>query len=113
MTFRPLLISMLLFVNSIVISQQSHTVIFRIQIGTSAKMPDENSKFKKDFTVAEGVRLEDGLIRVYVGSFETYNEAKLQLQAAKDKGYPTAYVVAFHEGKRISVDKAIDIIYGD
>lgn len=103
-----------LFQSILFLKAQSPTMpLFRIQIGTASKMPDEQSKFKKDFAEAEGVRLDDGMIRVYVGTFDTYHEAKEKLASVKEKGYETAYVVAFYKGKRISVDEAITIIYGD
>jgi len=94
-------------------SQEEHHVVFRIQLGTASKMPDNNSLFKKHFSDAEGVMLEDSIIRIYTGNYETYNEAKEHLPAVKEKGYKYAYVVAFHKGKRITVDEAMQIIYGD
>lgn len=94
-------------------SQDNHEVVFRIQLGISTKMPDENSIFKKHYTDIEGVELEDGKIRVYTGKYETYNEALEGLDNAHAKGYKYAVVVGFHKGKRVSIDKALNIIYGD
>jgi hypothetical protein len=50
---------------------------------------------------------------VYTGKYETYNEALEGLDDAQAKGYKYAVVVGFHNGKRVSVDKALNIIYGD
>ncbi len=112
-TLTAFLLSLFLFcVSSSLFAQEKREVIFRVQIGTAGKMPDENSKFKKDYADAEGVRLDDGMIRVYVGKYETYHEAKERLAEVTTK-YPTAYVVGFYKGDRITVDKAMEIIYGD
>jgi len=93
--------------------QDNHIVVFRIQLGTATKMPDNNSLFKKHFADAEGVMLEDSMIRIYTGKYETFHEAEEILPAVKAKGYKFAYIVAFHKGKRITVDEAMQIIYGD
>jgi hypothetical protein len=103
----------LLFAFLVSFSQDNHTVVFRIQLGTATKMPDNNSPFRKHFADVEGVMLEDSIIRVYTGKYETYNEAREVLPAVQAKGYKFAYVVAFHKGKRITVDEAMQIIYGD
>ena len=98
---------------SMAYSQENYEVVFRIQLGISTKMPDEHSIFRKHYTDIEGVELEDGKIRVYTGKYETYNEALEGLDDAQAKGYKYAVVVGFHNGKRVSVDKALNIIYGD
>jgi hypothetical protein len=105
-----------LFISGTIINnycQEDNTVVFRIQLGTSIKFPDAGSPFRKDFPDVEGIKLEDGVIRVYTGKFETYNEAKEYLPQVQEKGYKYAYVVAFYKGKRITVDEAIQLIYGD
>lgn len=93
--------------------QDNQQVVFRIQLGVATKMPDSASIFRKDFEDIEGIELEDGKIRVYTGKFETYHEASEFLESVKAKGYKYATVVAFYKGKRISTDKAMEIIYGD
>ncbi len=97
----------------LVVAQGGNSVIFRIQLGMSSKMPDESSIFRKHFSDIEGIELEDGKIRVFTGKYETFHKAESQLEAVKSKGYKYATIVAFHKGKRISTDKAMEIIYGD
>ena len=41
------------------------------------------------------------------GATSGYDEAKKLLQEAKSKGYETAYLVAFKDGKSINVQDAI------
>ena len=41
------------------------------------------------------------------GATSNYDEAKNLLQEAKDKGYATAYLIAFKDGKSISIQDAI------
>ena len=80
------------------VAQGNNSVIFRIQLGMSSKMPDESSIFRKHFGDIEGIELEDGKIRVFTGKFETFHEAESQLEAVKSKGYKYATIVAFYKG---------------
>lgn len=93
--------------------QDQRIVTFKIQLAALPQAPKPASKIFADFPKAESIDLKDGMIRVYTGHFETYQEAKFELDSVKHKGYPTAYIVGFHQNKRISVDEAMEIIYGD
>ena len=41
------------------------------------------------------------------GETSKYEEAKKLLQEAKSKGYPSAFLIAFKNGKRIDVKEAL------
>jgi hypothetical protein len=112
MNFLSLLLSaLILSLQSIPDIQEQQKVVFRIQLGTATKMPDAGSKAVKDFPDVEGIKLEDGVIRLYTGKYETFSETEDHVKLAISKGYKYAAVVAFYKGKRISVDKALEIIY--
>jgi N-acetylmuramoyl-L-alanine amidase len=51
---------------------------------------------------------DNGTLYKYMyGEANNYNEAKLNLAEAKAKGFESAYLVAFKDGKKISIQDAI------
>ena len=48
-----------------------------------------------------------GLYKYTYGSTSDYQTAKMNLQEAKDKGFTTAYLIAFKDGIRIDIKDAI------
>mgnify|MGYP005752382341 CR=1 FL=1 len=44
---------------------------------------------------------------VTAGSFEEYNEAAFYKDQVKEKGYKDAFIVAFRDNDRISVEEAL------
>jgi N-acetylmuramoyl-L-alanine amidase len=86
----------------------SKQIVFRVQIETSEKkIPTTAEKFK-GLDVYE--YLQDNLYKYAVGSFindfKGANNFKTQL---KEKGYYHAFVVAFQNGQRINLEKAIKL----
>ena len=51
-----------------------------------------------------------GLFRYTFGRASNFDEASVIKQELKTKGYPDAFVVAFMEGKRISVGEATRLL---
>lgn len=51
---------------------------------------------------------DTSLIKYYYGETQNYQEARELQQKARDKGYTESYVVAFHNGKKISVQEALN-----
>jgi N-acetylmuramoyl-L-alanine amidase len=45
--------------------------------------------------------------KYYYGSTPNYSESKQLLEEAKAKGFTSAFVVAFKDGKKISVQEAL------
>lgn len=81
-------------------------VVFRVQIETSgSKIPASSSKFK-GLTVFE--YFQDALYKyttgVYINDFKSANALKNEL---RENGFANAFVVAFYNGERISLDEAL------
>lgn len=83
-------------------------VVFRVQIETSeTKVPLTSSRFK-------GVQVyeyqQDKLYKYTSGSFENdYEAANKHKNEMREKGFQHAFVVAFQNGERIALDKAIKL----
>lgn len=80
--------------------------IFKVQIAAGSKKIEPKPY---NFKGLKGISREksDGLYKYYFGYTSDYNEAQnLQLEAKK-KGYKDSYLVAFKDGKRISLEKAL------
>jgi N-acetylmuramoyl-L-alanine amidase len=83
-------------------------VIFKVQISSSPKKIELKPE---NFNGVEGVGLYEagGLYRYIVGVERNMTEAnRLQLQM-RAKGFKDAFIVAFSDGKRISISKAINL----
>ena len=81
-------------------------VVFKVQISASGKSLEtvpENFKGLTNITKDAG----SAVIKYYYGSTGSYDEAKALLVTAKEKGYTSAFVVAFKEGKKITVQEAL------
>jgi N-acetylmuramoyl-L-alanine amidase len=83
-------------------------VVFRVQIETSStKITSTSSRFK-GFQVYEYI--QDNLYKYTVGSFvgdyKSANEYKAKM---KEEGFVNAFVVAFLNGERINLEKAIKL----
>ncbi len=87
---------------------QDDKVTFRVQIETSeTKVPLNSSRFK-------GVQVweyqQDKLFKYTAGTFENdYEGASKFKNEMREKGFQYAFVVAFLNGERISLDKAIKL----
>lgn len=80
-------------------------LVFRIQIGFFKKeLPEEH--FDGIFPLASE-QIDNTYFRYIAGSFPTYEAAKRSLQKINDKGYTDAFVVAYFNGKKISISEAL------
>jgi N-acetylmuramoyl-L-alanine amidase len=83
-------------------------VIFKVQIATSSKkieLKPENFNGVKDVTIYEA----GGLYRYTVGKEKNMTDAnRLQVQL-RANGFKDAFVVAFSDGKRVSISKALQL----
>jgi N-acetylmuramoyl-L-alanine amidase len=90
------------------VAVQDDKVTFRVQIETSeTKVPLNSSRFK-------GVQVweyqQDKLFKYTAGTFENdYEGASKYKNEMREKGFQYAFVVAFLNGERISLDKAIKL----
>lgn len=81
-------------------------VVFKVQISASNRdLPTKPSNFKglKDISKVK----EGSLIKYFYGNASSYEGAEKLLEVAKDKGFGSAYIVAFRNGNLISVREAL------
>ncbi|WP_244199291.1 N-acetylmuramoyl-L-alanine amidase family protein [Flavobacterium psychrolimnae] len=86
---------------------QNSEVIFKVQFAAGNKNIELNpSNFKGLKNVS--VRTNNGSFYKYAyGATSDYNVAKQNLKEVKSKGYSSAYIIAFSDGKNISVEEAL------
>ena len=81
-------------------------IIFKVQLSASSKklnlIPSNFKGLKNTSSL-----YSNGLYKYMYGGTSSYEEAKKLLQEAKSKGYETAYLVAFKDGKNINIQDAI------
>lgn len=81
-------------------------VHFKVQLSASSKKLD---LVPSNFNGLNQISMSsDGAIYRYMyGQTPNYNEAKKLLQEAKSKGYTTAFLIAYKDGKKVSIQEAI------
>jgi len=89
------------------VSEPSTGIIFKVQISASAKklnLVSSNFRGLKNISVTT----DNGSLYKYMyGETSDYEVAKENLAEAKSKGFDTAYLVAFKDGKKITVQEAL------
>ncbi len=81
-------------------------VTFKVQLAASSKKLDpkpSNFKGLKDVVRDK----EGGLFKYYYGETSDYNKIKVMKTYAKQKGYPSAYIVAFKKGKKLNLSEVL------
>ncbi len=81
-------------------------VIYRVQIaasGTDLETTPSNFNGLSNVSKIQSAKL----FKYYYGETGSYDTAKALQAEARDKGYPTAYVVPFLNGKVITMDEAL------
>ncbi len=82
------------------------TVVYKVQIAAGSRKIDTkpyNFKQLEDISYEK----ENNLYKYYYGSSTNYNKILEMENVAKLKGYKSSFIVAFKEGKRISVSEAL------
>ncbi|PJJ08218.1 N-acetylmuramoyl-L-alanine amidase [Flavobacterium sp. 1] len=80
--------------------------IFKIQLAASKNklaLQPKNFKGLKDVSSV----YEDNVYKYFYGETSDYENAKNQLKVVKSKGYDSAFLIAFKNGKKISIQEAI------
>ncbi len=86
-------------------SNDTATVIFRVQlISSEKKIPINSDKFKGIENISE--LADRGMYKYLCGNFARPEESYRRQTEMRKQGFPDAFVVAFKEGKRISMDEA-------
>ena len=91
---------------NVVNNKDTANIIFKVQLSASSKkleLTPSNFKGLKDISIESGTNL----YKYMYGETADYNDAKKLLQEAKSKGYDSAYLIAFKNGEKISVQDAI------
>ena len=81
-------------------------IIFKVQLSASSKnleLVPSNFKGLQNITSL----FENGLYKYMYGSTSSQETAKILLQEAKSKGFTSAYLIAFKDGKSINIQDAI------
>lgn len=81
-------------------------IVFKVQLSASSKKIEP---VPSNFNGLDNISyINSGTLYKYMyGQTSSYNEAKKLLQEAKAKGFESAYLIAFKDGKSISVQDAI------
>ncbi len=93
------------------VAPQDKGLWFRVQIATSS---EELATTPANFNQLEGVKYyyASGLYRYTYGNERDFDKVTKIQDEVRGKGYKDAFVVAFLDGKRISVSQALQIIKG-
>ena len=81
-------------------------IVFKVQLSASTKkieLTPTNFKGLKNISVIS----TNNMYKYMYGETSSYNDAQNLLQEAKTKGYTTSYLIAFKDGKSISIQDAI------
>ena len=81
-------------------------VVFKVQISASGKDLETVPQNFKGLTNISKDK-STSVIKYFYGATSNYSESKQLLEEAKAKGYTSAFVVAFKDGKKISVQEAL------
>ncbi|HPF10187.1 MAG TPA: N-acetylmuramoyl-L-alanine amidase [Flavobacteriaceae bacterium] len=81
-------------------------VIFKVQLAASSKKLETkpyNFKGLKEITRDK----EDSLYKYYYGETSNYNKIQLMKTYAREKGYPSCFIVAFRAGQKVKLSEVL------
>ncbi|UYW02231.1 N-acetylmuramoyl-L-alanine amidase [Flavobacterium agricola] len=87
-------------------SKAINNVEFKVQISASGKKLELKAQNFKGLSPIS-IESAGNLYRYYYGSTSSYDAAKELLKQAQAKGYDSAFVVAYKDGKKVSVSEAL------
>jgi N-acetylmuramoyl-L-alanine amidase len=79
---------------------------FKIQLSASPKKMELKAENFKGLSPIS-MTTDNGFNRYYYGQCATYDEAKRLLKEAKSKGYGSAFVIAYKNGQRVTIQEAM------
>jgi hypothetical protein len=83
-------------------------LVYRIQLGVFSK-PKSNDAFGGIYPINYEQVKGGTVIKYYAGYFYALNNVVKALEIIRSKGFPDAFIVAFHNGNFISTEKAKEI----
>ena len=89
------------------VNKESAGVIFKVQIATSKKSIKLSAVNFKGLTNVSLSAEKGAFYKYNYSSTSDYVVAKRNLEIAKSKGFPSAYLVAFKNGEKISMQEAV------
>ncbi len=92
------------------VGNKTSGLVYKVQVGAFRK-PLPQDHFQQ-FAPISGEVLNNGITRYMVGYFTTFDPANGAKGKVNDLGYTDAFVVAYCNGERISIDKARQIEQG-
>src|SRR5690606_3606283 len=84
------------------------SVIFKVQLAASSTKLDLTPANFNGLS-AISVLMAGNIYKYMYGQTGDYNEAKRLQGEAKSKGYGSAFVVAFNDGKKVTIDEALKL----
>ncbi|MEN9876161.1 MAG: hypothetical protein RLZZ529_1158 [Bacteroidota bacterium] len=90
------------------VKEKQTALIYKVQIGVSPKEVALEAKNFKGLEPISKVDLKKSFIYMY-GETSDYETAKNLLKEAKSKGYNSAFLVAFNNGIKISIQEALKL----
>ncbi|WP_264564521.1 N-acetylmuramoyl-L-alanine amidase family protein [Flavobacterium sp. N3904] len=93
-------------IDKTIIKKDTLGAIYKVQLSASKKNIALDSKNFKGLKNVSKV-YEDKIYKYLYGETTDYSEAKNHLNDAKSKGYDSAFLIAFKNGKKISMQEAI------
>jgi N-acetylmuramoyl-L-alanine amidase len=91
-----------------IVKQVSSNILFKVQISASSrKMELKPTNFKGLSNIS--IDFDNSIYRYMYGETSDYNEAIKLLDQAKEKGYGSAFLIAFKNGKKINLQEAIKL----
>ena len=92
------------------VGNKTSGLVYKVQVGAFRKpLPQDHFQ---EFAPISGEVLNNGITRYMVGYFTTFDPANGAKGKVNDLGYTDAFVVAYCNGERISIDKARQIEQG-
>ncbi|MFD1294588.1 N-acetylmuramoyl-L-alanine amidase [Lutibacter holmesii] len=81
-------------------------VVFKVQVASGTRKLEPKSYNFKGIKGIERVKVGNSY-KYYLGNTSDFNEIKQAQKLAKSKGYSSAFIVAFKDGKKVSVDEVL------
>lgn len=86
--------------------------VFKVQIAASSVSIETQASNFKGVELVEQHQI-NGIYKYTVGNFLTFEEAKARQKEVKKIGFDSAFIIAFYNGKKITIQEGIQLQGGD